>query len=208
MLTERDEEILRVLSLRVRVLSLAQISRTWFRSPSLSTRAASSCLQRLGDAGYLVRLKAFARPELELLVPLAVWTPGHPPPDYPTLSWKSALRWRMPAEQTTLFYASSRAAIRFAGVGGRPPRRSELSHDISLAGVYLRHYHAPEKPVRWISEGLLRRSGFGDDSRLPDAMVSEAGQSRAVELVGSYSSDKLSRFHTFCESEGFPYELW
>lgn len=95
------------------------------------------------------------------------------------------------------------------GGGGRWPRRSELSHDLTLAEVYLGWLARPESAAeRWISEAGLTKLGFGDRKRLPDAMIERATGRFAVEVGGEYAASKLAAFHRFCAQHELGYELW
>ena len=208
MLTDRDEAILETLTHRVRMLSAEQVARTWFGNSADPVRLARSRLRQLQEAGYLDRLDALARPELELEEPLFRWEPGEAEPDFAALSRRCSGRWSQPVERTSLYVASSRAGVLYGGSGGRSPRLSEVSHDLSLAGLYLRHFRPNGHRVEWTSEASLIRMGYGDQSRVPDALVTENGSSRAIELGGTYSSAKLEDFHAFCTEEALAYELW
>lgn len=208
-LTERDQAIIEVLTHRVRVLSIAQIARTWFASTDRANAIASRRLRVLEQAGRLERVTMLARPELKCLRPVATWMPGDPAPLFESLSYALQARWTLPAVPTTMFLASRSSGVQAGGYGGRRPRRSEASHDVSLAALYL-HMAATEPTVAqtWIPETRLRHRGFGHGAMLPDAIVEREGRSVVVEFGGAYTPAKLSEFHAFCRERGLPYEIW
>ena len=208
-LTARDASVLEVLALRVRVLSIRQVSRTWFSDSSSADSRASRRIQALAASGLVETYSAWVRPELSLADPLVRWSPGTPAPLFPDLATQLARRWSQPARRTQLVGASRRTSARLAGVTNHRPRRSEVSHDLTLAGIYLR-YRQTDRSIAeaWTPDFRLRRLGFGDHARLPDALIDLAGTQRVVELGGTYSARKLGEFHEFCESRGLPYEIW
>ena len=109
--------------------------------------------------------------------------------------------------------ATTKSAKRFGGVGNRPPRRTETSHDLHLAALYLRlHEENPERASNWLSEDILvkqRKTRRERAQPLPDALVMENQTTTVIEMGGaSYTAEKLYRLHDYCEAEGFGYELW
>lgn len=208
-LTSRDLAIIDTLTLRIRVLSIDQIARKWFAETSNPRRSALRRVAGLVEAGAVERYDAHARPELVLTRPMIIWMPGSPAPEFERVSYQLAARWRVPAVPVTVVIASRDAGSWTGGYGGRRPRRSELSHDLSMARIYLNWMQRDPTPTaRWISEATLRRHGFGERGTLPDALVDEAGKRRVIELGGVYGARKLREFHRFCATRGLTYELW
>lgn len=208
-LTDRDRQIVETLALRVRVLTVEQIARTWFGSNGDPVREAGRRIRRLESHGLVERFTALARPELPLRAPLWSWTPGHAPPCCTALATQLARRWRAPLVATRLVVATKAAGVSIGGAGGRRPRASELSHDITLAAVYLNRLgRLAADGDNWISEARLPGLGYGDHACLPDAVVESHGRQAAVEVGGAYSARKLAKFHEFCEERRLPYELW
>lgn len=208
-LTARDLALLDALTLRIRVLSVEQIARTWFSDSQDPCRNAIRRIAALARAGAVERFDAHARPDLALTHPIAVWMPEGPAPDFERLSYQLASRWRAPAMPVSVVIATRVAGTWTGGYGGRRPRRSELSHDLSLAGVYL-HWmqRKSHEAARWISEATLRKHGFGERGILPDVLIEEPGRRRIVELGGMYGAAKLREFHRFCALRGLAYEIW
>ncbi|RIK67132.1 MAG: hypothetical protein DCC65_07895 [Planctomycetota bacterium] len=208
-LSVRDRDILDALTLRVRVLSIPQIARIWFGTVTEPTRQATRRIEALAQAGLVEQASVPVRPELALERPLVKWSPGKTEPVFERLATILDARWRGPAKLMRLVIASRKAGHARGGSGGRWPRRSEVSHDVTLAGLYLAwRYGARESGAEWISEARLRQEGFGDRHRLPDAMIRAAADRRVIELGGAYGAAKLRDFHRFCAEQGLPYELW
>lgn len=205
----RDEEVLDCLTRRVRVLSIPQIARTWFGETSDPGRQARRRMAMLEQAGLIQGRTVSARPELTLSRPLVTWTPGEPTPDHDRMAYLLEARWREPAVLTDLVIATRGAGTARGGSGGRWPRRSEVSHDLTFAGLYLAwRTSAPAHSAEWISEARLRQEGWGEEDRLPDAMIERDGRRLVIELGGAYGAAKLRDFHRFCAERRLPYELW
>lgn len=208
-ITNRDRAILDALVHRVRVLSVDQVARTWFGSTSDPDRFAIRRLVILASTGLVERFHLLARPELTFERPLAYWAPGRDAPGFSPLATRLAARWREPVQRIPAVVATKAAGTRLGGTGGRRPRRSEASHDLSLGGLYLRFVkREPVVAKTWVSESGLRRFGFGDAVKLPDALVYRDGEPTIVELGGTYGAGKLREFHGFCREHGLRYELW
>jgi len=208
-ITDRDQSILDAIVRRVRVLSVAQIARTWFGATQDPVRFASRRLNELAASGFIERFDLHARPELNFELPIMCWAPGEAAPAFSRLSTRLAARWRQPVHRTPAVVATASAGIRLGGHGGRRPRRSEASHDLSLAALYLHIVKTEPRIARtWVSEAGMRRFGFGDKGRLPDALVHRNSRPTIIELGGTYSAAKLIEFHDFCKEQGLRYELW
>lgn len=207
--TDRDQEIVTTMTRYVRILTRGQIARFWFKESSNPEVAAAKRLRVLEEIGLLVSRVLPCRPELVLTSPACCWSPGDSEPPLRRLARELARRWTSMAVPTALFVATRRAAQLFGGNAGREPRPSEISHDVTLSGIYLRHLETDRDAAgSWISEAGLSKLGYGKRTRLPDAMIERHGRRVAIELVGEYSLEKLVSFHAFCEEEELAYELW
>lgn len=208
-LTPRDRDLLDTLVRRVRVLTLEQIARTWFAHTVTPRRHADIRLVRLARAGLIHRDTMIAHPELLLDMPMTVWVPGREPPDWVDLARRAACRWSAAPKSCKLVVASKLAGTWLGGRGGRWPRPMELSHDISLAGVFLKfRLQDPNQAAAWVSEDLLGHYGFERDDRRPDAFIDTSVAPRAIELAGLYRPAKFRNFHAFCEDHNLAYEIW
>lgn len=210
-LTRRDSDILQALTHRVRLLSLEQIARTWWRDTKHSEGNAAKRLKELEEEDLLRRHVLHAHPELPLPCPLFAWTPGQPRPDYGALSYRCMSRWTEPFRPTPAFLATRRAANHFGGILRKPPKEVEENHDLHLAGMFLRvRASRPALLPHWLSEAKVKRSRpDAPGEKLPDALIRVAGGDPiAFEFGGAYPRDKVQSFHEWCERKGHGYELW
>ena len=209
-ITGRDRDIVEVLTHQVRVLSLAQVARTWWGKTAHPAVGARRRLRQLEVLGFVERFTLLAHPELDLREPIVCWKPGSPEPDHGSNSYRLGSRWTLPAEATPAVIASAWAGHQLGGKGGRRPRESEQTHDLHLASVYLLYRERwPELAASWMSEELIRRGrseSFG--TKLPDAMIRTDAHQQVVEFGGAYGREKLRDFHRYCSNENLPYALW
>lgn len=208
-LTDRDTEILSVLTRRVRVLSDAQIAREWWTGASDPIAAARKSLRRLVNAGLLAHGTGMVHPILPLDAAICIWSPEQPPPDAEKVSYRLKSRWTGVPVASRWFSASDSAASLMGGFGGRVPRPSELTHDIHMAELFLKLQRSePQTAQTWASESELYSVGLGRNQRLPDAMVRDAVGWRVIEFGGQYAPPKLRDFHDFCQARSLRYEIW
>jgi hypothetical protein len=214
-LTNRDREILEALTRHVRVLSLPQIARTWWRDSQNPARAADSRLRILAAEGLLSIERTLAHPELTLDSPLARWDLSEAEPNFGAISYQLQRRWSSHPVLMACFSASKVAADRLGGHGARPPRAVERTHDIHMAQVYLLYrLRQPEVLADWVFEEQVKaerrlapgRPNYGD--KLPDVLLRTKSQTRAIEFGGAYSKEKLIAFHGYCKEQLLPYEIW
>jgi hypothetical protein len=210
-IAKRDRDILTALTRRVRVLSLAQIGRTWFNDVGDPADAARRRIVQFAEEGLVTLTTAMAHPELPLEGPQFTWRPGDPDPEFGQLAYRLQSRWCRPVQPTTLVLAAKLANKRFGGyVGGRPPRRSEVTHDLHLAAVYLWFLeHRPALAKRWVSEHEQYALGGGRNARLPDAIVPHRHNRQkdlVIEFGGAYAKSKLQEFHE--ELNHLAYQIW
>lgn len=206
-LTSRDQDILDALTLRIRILSIAQLSR-WFWTGETDRRCATKSIDRLVRAGLLDWKRFLVGPEVELNSPLASWRQGETRPDWDGIVWRTRTRWIGRVTAMRCVVAAPGGAARY-GVTSHPPRISEATHDLHVAQVFLRLRASNlERARRWDGEAL-RQFGRQPNAKVPDAIIRRAGTPLAIEVVGaSYGANKLNAFHGYCESQGLSYELW
>ena len=207
-LTPRDEDILRILTHRLRLISIQQVARIWWTRAQPAS--AASRLRQLAAAGLVEAMTVMAHPEIELKAPILCWRPSDAEPDFGAASYRLKARWTKAPTATPLVFATREAMAMYGGyIGGRGPRPSEATHDIHLAQVYFRLMDAyPKLADRWVSENQQYAEGGGRDERLPDALIRGRPGSppRIVEFGGAYSKAKLIEFHRGMSS--FAYEVW
>jgi len=204
--TTRDQDILKTLSQRIRILTADQISTHWWNS----NRAASfTRLKAMASWGLLELTPAFAQILPPVTVPLLQWNPKKASPNMGAVSYALKARWSMPVQSTIIVTATKRGAATVGGFGGRLPRASETAHDIGMAEVYLhfRHHH-PEREKGWRPEAFLYEQGWGQRERLPDAMIVTRAEKTVIEFGGAYSKNKLQAFHAAMADKNLGYELW
>lgn len=198
--------LLETLTSRVRVLTLAQIADLVGTTAGDDAQALAAALEA---QGLIERRVVLARPMLRCTAPLVSWRPGDELPEFGKTAYQLKSRWREPVEPTEIVQASRLAARRSGSAfGGRWPRASETTHDVSLAEVFLWHrQHLPEDAACWVPEAQLYAEGWGLHGRLPDAVIRRGGiEIRIVEFGGSYGKRKLTAFHA--EMQFLPYEIW
>lgn len=206
-LTDKHCEILEPLTSKVRVLTHAQIARTFFpRTRNKDTRLRS-VLAKLEEADYLKSYTAMVHPEIELEGPLCSYRPGDPDPDFALVARNTRGRWKRAPVTTDIVYASNRAKHDFGGfLGGRKPRPSESRHDIHVAQIYLNFANRDRAlAAAWIPEEQLRQERDGSSGPLPDAEIRIAAPV-IIEFGGAYPRAKLEAFHA--EQKTQSYEIW
>ena len=196
-----ERGLLQVLTHRVRLLTLPQIARTWGALQTIKQ------LRRLEGRGLLVSFAAVIHPELSLQRPVASWRIGEQAPDFGAVSYALRSRWNQAGVSTPCVIASRAAGRMFGGHGGRFPRESEETHDVHLAGVYLRLLKAdPRLASSWIHEEEIRAERESRRGKLPDAVLKSTG--KIIEFGGAYKKAKLISFHEYCRASGQEYEVW
>jgi hypothetical protein len=211
MLADRDLDILRTLSLHVRLLSLKQVATYWWSDSPSAIPAARRRLGLLVKSGHLERLRFPIHPIPALHAPVFTWRPQLPPPDYGAVSWTLQSRWTEQPSPTTTFIATTQAANLFGGRSrGRLKRSFQASHDLGLAAVYL-HFRKtrPEEAALWIGEDILAR--FRKRQKIPDAVIAAAPENKpqlVIEFGGAYDAERVRSFHIDSKIRKLAYELW
>jgi hypothetical protein len=213
-LTNRDRAILWTLTRKVRILTLSQVARTWWRTETIRARAASRRLTLLVKEELLQEDEPLAHPELLLAEPIFRWDPlrGDDEPNFGAVSYRLRSRWKHRVLPTKVFLATKKAVKLFGGdIWDRASRRSEATHDIHLATVYLHHLgSAPEVAEAWVSEHTVLAEGGGQGEKLPDALIRFQSDSQQesfiLEFGGAYRKSKLEEFHAAFAHRR--YELW
>jgi hypothetical protein len=208
MLTERDLEILHVLTKKVPILSVSQVARTWWGEALHPVEAARNRLRALEAQAFVHTISFPVHPEVPLAHPLFAWFPGQPEPDFGALAYRAQARWARPPVFQTFAYATRKAAAHLGGFGGSRPDANHATHDMHLANVFLlKRLHEPASAQSWESEDTVRAERSDYDDKLPDAIVTDPAKI-AIDFVGKYPKTKLEAFHRYCERERMGYELW
>ena len=209
-LTQRDRDILKTLTARVKLLTIDQIVRTWWGSSANPAHNARSRVRALAAEELLTPVTIMAHPELPLIAPVVSWQPGGVPPDFGAVSYRLRSRWKAPFACVSAVLATQKAANHFGGDAGRHPKEAEQNHDVHLSVVYLHvRLNRPDLAEHWISEQRIKRSRpDAPGEKLPDAMVEVHGLKTAIEFGGAYTKEKVEGFHHFCHKKSYAYELW
>ncbi|MEX2186047.1 MAG: hypothetical protein WD875_04600 [Pirellulales bacterium] len=210
-LTPRDLEIIETLNMRVRMLTLGDLTATWWNLGVSGRKNAAGRLRQLVRAGFLGRADVLAQPMLTLGGPEYAWFPGESPTRFGPLAWRLQSRWSGFPRRTSVYFATARAVDLFGGgAPGRIKNLCQVTHDLHVGTVFLAYRRRwPADAANWIGE-----DSFTDRRRhrqkIPDALlVNPDGEPyRAVEFGGSYSAHRLSAFHEHCRDRGLPYEIW
>lgn len=210
-LTARDSQILKTLSLKVRMLSLEQIASAWW-SPARGAEAlARRRMGMLAEAGLVSRLYAQVRPLPQKTSPVISWRPGAPPPDFSAAAWKLQARWTAPPRRTSIYIATRTAANQFGGrLRGKVRYDLQATHDLGVAQIYLHILRTdPSSAERWVGEDILRFSR--PRQKLPDAAIAREKDKRiitAIEFGGAYDAGRLQDFHQAMAARNMPYQVW
>lgn len=171
----------------------------------------AACRRRIGrlEARALLSTRAaWITPPIIGEEPLLRWSSGLPAPAAENLARITHNRWAEPAQSVRIAVATDETRNRLSTIGIRPPRESEIAHDLWVAEVFVRRY-LDHPTYAWLHE-----DGFGDllaDGAKPDALLTVGNDEDpvvAVELLGDYRHDKIQRFHSYCSEHGLAYELW
>ena len=206
-LTERDEQVLQALAMRVRLFSVRQLAGTMWNNASTARRR----LARLGKVGLVSSVRVTARTLPGTMEPVVTWRPSQPPPRYGAVAWSLQNRWTIPPRTTTLYLATRRTGNLFGTRRtGAIPQPLQVDHDLGVSAVYLRYWqHEPELAARWLGEDAGHKHSTGEKN--PDAFILREDRStvaRVIEFGGAYPAERVQAFHEHCEREGLAYELW
>lgn len=209
--TQRDHAILKTLAVKVRILSLSQIAKTWWGEAARPEMHARRRLSKLCEANVLRETTVPSSPGLELNAPVVVWKLGQPPPDHVSVARTLLNRWPpVPTSPTSVFSATEATNNLYGGpLSVRPIHLAHVDHDLHVGEVYL--YYLRKHPVlaeRWLGEDVRPKSGY----RLkdPDAVLEFEGGTRihAVEFGGRYDAERVRDFHEDCAKRNRSYEIW
>lgn len=208
-MTPRDEELISVLTRKVRVITADQAGRCWWphgRSPGSSARRLFS---RLESQGWLHVVSVSARPELQLLAPITSWAVDDPPPDFGAVAHRLKSRWTEPLQRTIVAVATERAEKRFGGRGGPLTHPLQVSHDLHVTTLFLRlRSERPHAISQWIPEHEIARTRR--HAKLPDAAIGKSPTQirRIIEFGNGYDRHRVAAFHADCAERQVPYEIW
>jgi len=185
-MTQVGTQVAKILSRKVRILSVDQIADHYFAHRAVRHRAAMSLIRDLESEGLVTRREVCIRqPTLRRL---SIWqADDNVEPDFEDIASRSRKRWlATEPERTTVITANKKAVARFGGKF-RQVRPQEVQHDLAVSNLFLTL--TPEQQQAWFSEDQLQNE-FG--TKKPDAVVVDGENIRVIEVVGSsYTSTKL-----------------
>lgn len=212
-LSKNDLRLLNTLSIRVRVLTLAQISNAFFGEDDCYARRR---IDRLAKHGLIVPRFLVSRVSPQLEAPLVRWLPSQVAPDFESLSSRLVSRWGRLNSKSVLCYVLGVQAAKLIGGSRRNgiKHSHQASHDIALSEVFV-HYvrELPDLAERWIGEDsleLLKINRAASGNAIPDAMILDQNNlpQYAVELGGIYTPSRLANLHESFSKRSIGYELW
>ena len=206
----REKDILFILAWHVRVLSVEQIARGWWKGKATAQRRANEFLHAREQTGWLCVHELITRPAKPLEAPLVIWEPGQRRPDLDELSRTLHRRARASARRTKVATATRKTRQLFGIVGGaHRPKLTQLSHELFVAEVFLRYdTNGLDVDRQWVGEDRFPKD-WPVRSR-PDALIRnhEGEIVRAVEYGGAYTVHRLATLHAALKSIPLPYEIW
>ena len=206
--TERDEEILHALALRVRYFSQSQIRTHWFDGDAPNTRRRMKQLQSMG---FIERVELRARSLPPLVKPLIQWQPGQPTPNCGQAAYQCRNRWKLRHVQTCIAYlATTACSQRFGGrMTGEVKKDLQATHDLGVAQVWLQlDISAPDWADLWQGEDVMAHTRRGQ--KLPDGFIVDRNGTTicVIEFGGAYDEQRIRDFHEDCAQRSIPYQLW
>lgn len=208
-LTERDLDLLTVLSCRVRLLSSRMVLQIYGVDKRRGRHGLKRRLQQLVAHGFIQMHWVNAQAITVRRRPLFSWQPGREEPDSEQISATIRTTSGQAAVPTQVFTVTSFTANLFGSTAVGLPRTEQIDHDLRLAAVYV-HYRRqhPQLAERWVGEHALPKAGF--QIKDPDAFLhDDQGQVlRVIEASGRYRREQIQDFHDHCVDNDLPYELW
>lgn len=206
-LSSAATDLLETLTLRVPLISLAQLKKMWQIS-ARNRRVLGRRVSRMCAAG-LLDVHTINAQVLNPPGPLFAWWPAGEEPDAVALARRSQMRWQFPAAPTTVCVASRLSANVFGSTSCGLPKLEHRNHDLLLAEVYTFYrLRRPNEAALWVGEHALPKAGF--QIKDPDAFLIDGHGRvlRVIESAGRYRPIQIESFHEHCADEELPYELW
>jgi hypothetical protein len=208
-MTDRDFDLLKALTWKVRGLSLLQVARGWWKASPSGEREARRRLTALEASGLVRFICAFSRTHLDAKQgPLLAWFPDDGLPDFDRLSYLAAKRNRGPLRKLPCVVATEKAARLTGGSARGFSHPLQAGHDLNLGEVLLWYReNAPLVASGFLGEALIEsRKNF----RVPDAVFrDEAGRTHLlIEVAGEYSAAEFQSLHRLGVESTVPYVVW
>ena len=203
-----EQQIVRVLADSVRVMTIAQIARTWWTDTRWGRSRATASLRSLASDGWLHMQRVLSRAINSPTAPLIDWIPGAGQPEFGDAARTLHQRAMTDAKPVVVVVASRRAVTFYGNGRAAAIKLTQMTHDLNVSEVYLHHRRRGLPARRWVSEDRLP-SDWPIRER-PDALLRDEQGSivRAVEYGGDYPASRLAELHAGLASLGIGYELW
>lgn len=207
-MNRHEEQIVRILADSVRVMTVAQVARTWWTDTRWGRDRASAAMTRLAAKGWLHVQHALSRPIQSFVSPLIDWRPGTRRPDFAAAARLLHQRAIVDARTVKVVFAATRAVRFFSSGPALPVKLTQMTHDLNVSELYLHYRRSGLADQCWTSEARLGRDWPLKER--PDAVLrDEAGTIvRAVEYGGDYTASRLAELHAGLSSINLSYEIW
>lgn len=201
------EVLVELLTTKVRLLSLEQITGLCFLHAKAPRVIARKHLRRMEEKGLVKRMSVMTLKEFHLEKPLLDWRPGDGLPDFGHISWLAEKRLSTPLCSTLVVQATKTAQAKTLGpIGSRPTRSQEITHDLMVSNVLITLMNgSPGIAASWIPEDALFKElvwehGDFSEATIPDAIILDGSDEIAIDVVGRYSPQKLAAIHdAYCD---------
>lgn len=206
-MTDRDRDILRALTISVRLFSQGQIAEFWFEGDKANARRR---LRQLVDGDLAARITVRAKPLPPMETPVITWRPGDPVPNVGQAANTLCHRWTGRCPRTVTAYVATEKAGQMFGVhtNGELKKPAQAGHDIGVAQIWLQLAASlPAWANAWRGEDVMSHTRRGE--KLPDGFIVRDNKVVCVmEYGGSYGKSRVREFHDDCSQRSLPYQIW
>ena len=203
----RDEEIVRTLTNKVRVLAVQQAARVWWSDTRWGRSRAKQTLLELAIEDLLRVRRVLSRPIRRLAEPLAAWHVGSQTPDFASLVRLLHRRAMVPAKMLSVVFATEKSFALFSSHRVATIKLTQMTHDLHVSEVFL-HYRDHGLAEAWLSEDQLPADWPMRER--PDAVLLNWRKTivHAIEYGGDYPIERLLELHNGLATAELSYEIW
>lgn len=204
------DELREVVAAKARVVSLDQIAGVLYADAANPRRAARQLATREANRGEWTVARGLARPLPRLTAPLYSSSSsfGAATAVAGRVSYQARSRWKASLRSTVYVVATARSRARYGlAQAPRRPRSAEISHDISVAALYLGLFaHDSARAQGWIHEDALGNQPGG--VRPDAAIVERNGEITYLDFLGAYGPAKVAKMFARYQALGVRFEFW
>lgn len=201
--TRREIEILEILALVVRAMSLEQVAHAFYDKDE---DLAEHSLRPLVEFGLVQQLVVRVHPMLSSVVAAFEWRPGEPTPTdemFSGLARRFEQRWSQAEVQMRVYVATRKGLNLMGSYLDEAPKEEQFTHDLHVAEIYvsMRDQNPPEVIKHILGEGAFPKLGktirFAKD---PDLFLCDENRQalQVIEFCGSYDEKHLRDLHEHC----------